>query len=123
MAWEINNFHAVCNVLSSVEYGDELYFELFTPRPGVRTNQPDAMYVIGAIKCIADRNNCKAYGYTPATNKATITNADLKALAWYNTGLQHANDAARILATAGLFGECQAVQDYVRETLRDLSGV
>jgi hypothetical protein len=121
MAWEVNNFHALCNVLTTVREGDELYYELFTPRPGVRTNQPDAMYVIGAIRCIADMNNCKQYGYTPATNKQTIKDADLKALSWYSTGLGHANDAARIMATAGLFGECATITPYVREILRDLS--
>lgn len=72
--------------------------ESFVPRPGVRTWQPDALEVIGAI-----RYACYKYGHpfelqTPAQAKQFATDAKLRKIGWHrSTEGGHENDARRHL--------------------------
>lgn len=118
LAWEINTARGVFNVLSTIKAGDEVYYENFTIRPGVRTHQPGALHIIGAIKYRLDRLVLPDVGFEPATAKGLVSNEDLRALSFYSgSALRHANDAARVLVAAGLTGASEGMA-WVKEALR-----
>lgn len=121
LAWEINTPRGVFNVLSTIHAGDEVYYENYTIRPGVRTHQPAALHIIGAIKYRVDRLVMPDVSFEPATSKGLVSNDDLRTLGFYSgSALGHANDAARVLAAAGLTGKSEGMA-WVKEALRAAS--
>lgn len=78
--------------------GGLVVYESFIPLPGIRTWQPDALEIIGAIKYVCYLNGIKPEHQSPANAKRFSTNAKLKALGWrHPTPGGHADDAARHL--------------------------
>lgn len=72
--------------------------ESFTPRPGVRTWQPDALEAIGVARFLARKNGCLFELQSPADAKRFSTDEKLKKLGWHTpTEGGHANDALRHL--------------------------
>jgi hypothetical protein len=69
--------------------------ESFVPRPGRRTWQPDALYLIGFTMHVCRQEEVDFRLQTPAQAKSFATDAKLKKLGWYWPGHGHANDAAR----------------------------
>ena len=77
--------------------------ESFIPRPGVRTWQPDALEMIGALRYICRRDGVPFELQSPAEAKRFSTNARLKIMGWRNiTPGGHADDAARHLLLAAV---------------------
>ena len=80
---------------------DLVVAESFVPRPGVKTWQPDAIEVVGALRYMCYSQDI-TFELQSATNaKKFSTDAKLKRLEWYipTTG-GHANDALRHLLLA-----------------------
>lgn len=101
--WELPTWEAVqfADAVLTTGEGFTVVCESFTPRPGTRTWQPDALEVIGAL-----RWTCMKYAHefelqTPAQAKSFSTNEKLKRIGWYSpTKDGHANDAVRHLLLA-----------------------
>jgi hypothetical protein len=84
---------------------DLLAYETFTPRPGVYTWQPDALYTIGAILYLSNRYGFATYGQSPADAKRFATTDKLEKMGWRNpTKGGHADDAARHLLLRAIRG-------------------
>ena len=80
---------------------DHVACESFIPRPGVRTWQPDALEVIGALRYVCYRRGASFELQSPADAKRFSTNEKLKKLGWYHpTPGGHANDGLRHLLLA-----------------------
>jgi hypothetical protein len=72
--------------------------ESFTPRAGVRTWQPDALYTIGALRYICERDGIEFVLQSPADAKRFATNDKLATIGWrHPTSGGHAEDALRHL--------------------------
>lgn len=95
-AWEVTSTEAPDEV-AAID-SDVIVCESFTPRPGAKSWQPEALYTIGALRYIAQVERAEFVLQTPANAKAFSTNEKLKALGWYTpTKGGHANDALRHL--------------------------
>jgi hypothetical protein len=82
---------------------DLVVCESFIPRPGVRTWQPDALEMIGALRFVARRAGVAFETQSPAEAKRFSTNDKLKLLGWRSpTRGGHADDAARHLLLAAV---------------------
>lgn len=94
--------------LASVQYianfskeGDWIVCERFDLRSGVRTQQLDPLYAIGALHLVAEQSRVKLVLQTPAQGKSFGTDTKL-ATVWgkdFGRGKPHAKDAARHLIT------------------------
>lgn len=76
--------------------------ESFVPRPGVRTWQPDALYLIGYAMHSCRQEEVDFRLQTPAQAKKFATDAKLKHLGWWWPGHGHAMDAARHALVASI---------------------
>lgn len=77
---------------------DAVACESFVPRPGVRTWQPHALEIIGAVRYLCHKAGIPFNLQAPASAKTFATNAKLKKLSWWNPSPDgHANDALRHL--------------------------
>lgn len=82
---------------------DLVVCESFIPRPGVRTWQPDALEMIGALRYLCRVAGVRFELQSPASAKRLATNARLDALGWrHRTPGGHADDAARHLLVAAM---------------------
>lgn len=77
--------------------GIEVVCESFIPRPGARSMQYDALYIIGFLKGWCILNHVRFTLQSPAQAKSFATNDKLKAAVLYPAGKGHAQDAARHL--------------------------
>ncbi len=75
---------------------DEVVCENFVPRPGVRSWQPDALHIIGAVRYFCHRERVPLHLPMPSS-KTFATDARLKKAGMYVPANGHANDAARHL--------------------------
>jgi hypothetical protein len=75
--------------------------ESFVPRPGVRTWQPDALYVIGALMYVCAKHGIEFILQSPADAKQFSTNEKLDRLNW-RVHRDHADDAERHLLLAAV---------------------
>lgn len=79
--------------------------ESFTPRAGIRTWQPDALEIIGALRYVCHLHNTVFVLQSPANAKSFSTAAKLKKLGWwFPTEGGHANDALRHLLLLAVRG-------------------
>lgn len=77
--------------------------ESFVPRPGVRSWQPDALEIIGALRYICHRAGIPFETQAPADAKRFATNDKLETCGWRNpTRGGHADDASRHLLLAAV---------------------
>jgi hypothetical protein len=80
--------------------------ESFTPRPGARTWQPDALDVIGALRWVCHVHNTRLLQQSPADAKSFSTNEKLARLGWRRpTKGGHADDALRHLLLFAIRGD------------------
>jgi len=87
--------HVVEALLQKAEF---LFCESFIPRPGIRTNQPEALEGIGAMRYMAWKADVPFELQSPADAKRFSTNAKLERLGWRTpTKGGHADDALRHL--------------------------
>src|SRR6185295_16508861 len=98
MSWEGDPYEAVRYVETASVNQINVAYETFTPRPGVYTWQPDALYTIGAIRYLGKKYGFETVGQSPADAKRFSTNDKLKTLGWRSPSTGgHADDAARHL--------------------------
>lgn len=77
--------------------------ESWTPRPGIRTFQPEALESIGAARYLCWRYRTPFQLQSPAEAKRFATNEKLATLGWRNPSKGgHADDAARHLLVAAV---------------------
>lgn len=77
--------------------------ESWTPRPGVRTFQPEALESIGALRYLCRKLRTEFQLQSPAEAKSFATNKKLKTLGWRRPSEGgHADDAARHLLVAAV---------------------
>ena len=89
---------ALCAVEALLPITEFLICESFIPRPGIRTNQPEALEGIGALRFMAYKANVPFELQSPADAKRFSTNAKLERLGWRTpTKGGHADDALRHL--------------------------
>jgi hypothetical protein len=104
-SWERDRFDAV-QYVGYLARNNALHLivcESFVPRPGVRSWQPDALEVIGALRQIANDTTVPLETQAPADAKRFSTNDKLSKLDWRNpTPGGHADDAARHLLLAAV---------------------
>jgi len=78
---------------------DWLVVEGYQQLPGVRSFQPDALEVIGALRYV-----CSMYGVPfelqDRSVRKRVSNERLRSLGWWPVGKPHAQDAARHLYAA-----------------------
>lgn len=84
---------------SLLEHDTVVVCESFVPRPGVRTWQPDAIEMIGALRYMCFRRGVQLRLQSPAAAKSFSTNEKLKRIGWRPKG-GHASDAVRHLLLA-----------------------
>jgi hypothetical protein len=75
--------------------------ESFVPRPGVRSWQPDALEVIGALRYLCAKHDVEFLTQSPADAKSFSTNAKLDRLGWRKHS-DHKDDAVRHLLLAAV---------------------
>lgn len=93
---------------------DVIVVESFVPRPGVRTWQPDAIEIIGALRYMAWNHDKEFVEQTPADAKGFVTNEKLKTIGWYAPSKDnHKSDAARHLFLYAVRKELIPVEAYV----------
>lgn len=79
--------------------------ESFVPRPGVRTWQPAALEIIGALRWLCWQHKTQFAIQSPADAKRFATDDKLKTIGWWTpTKGGHANDAYRHLLLAAVRG-------------------
>ncbi len=90
--------------MTAVDYTEDMHpdvivVENFIPRVGVAlTWQPDALYCIGALKYLSQKQSSEFVLQPPAHAKQFSTNDKLKRIGWYTPTIGgHANDAVRHL--------------------------
>lgn len=71
--------------------------ETFIPRPGAKSQQLDALHIIGAIRYVCAKQGIALTMQSPAQAKSFADNDKLKAVGWYTVGEDHGRDAARHL--------------------------
>ncbi len=100
--WEVAPMAAVDLVESMLDDPDTLVVcESFIPRPGVRTWQPDALEIIGALRYLCFKYQRDFELQSPGDAKKFSTDVKLKRLQWYHsTNGGHSNDAQRHLLLA-----------------------
>lgn len=77
--------------------------ESWTPRPGIRTFQPEALESIGACRYLCWKSDIPFELQQPAEAKRFATNEKLATLGWRRPGPGgHADDAARHLLVAAV---------------------
>jgi hypothetical protein len=97
-AQELLPFEALSMVESMLPRAEYVFCESWTPRPGIRTNQPDALEGIGALRYMTSKANVKFVLQSPANAKRFSTNEKLTRLGWRTiTRGGHADDALRHL--------------------------
>jgi len=110
-AWEDRPFEIIGAVETWISSADTLMgtddklvvCESFIPRPGAHSWQPDALYTIGALKYLCERENVEFALQSPANAKKFSTDAKLKRIGWYiRTPDGHTNDALRHLLLAAV---------------------
>ena len=80
-------------------------YETFKPRKGVYTWQPEALYVIGAVRYLCYLSDTPCIGQEPADAKRFSTNRKLEVLGWRNPSEGgHRDDASRHLLVAAVNG-------------------
>lgn len=100
---ELPTWDAVDIVNRWMDRVDLVVCESFTPRPGVRTWQPDALESIGAIRYLCRRAGVPFELQSPADGKRFGTDEKLRAMGWHRPSPGgHRNDAARHLLVAGV---------------------
>ncbi len=83
---------------NGMNYGlQQVICESFIPRPGARSMQYDALYIIGYLAMHLHRDGTPFKLQSPAQAKSFATNPKLKAAGLYPVGQGHAQDAARHL--------------------------
>jgi hypothetical protein len=97
-SWESEPYDAVRAIeIASIDPITVVY-ETFTPRPGVYTWQPDALYTIGAILYLSRKYGFGTGGQSPGDAKKFATNDKLAKLGWRSPSTGgHRDDAARHL--------------------------
>ena len=99
--WELSPMEAVELVEDFIDENSVVVCESFTPRPGVRTWQPDAVEVIGALRYLCFKRGLELVLQSPAAAKRFGTDDKLKRIGWYKpTRGGHSNDAVRHLLIA-----------------------
>lgn len=78
---------------------EQIICESFIPRPGARSMQYDALFIIGWLDGEALLRGVPFKLQSPAQAKSFATNDKLKAAGLYPVGKGHAQDAARHLLT------------------------
>lgn len=98
-SWETGPIDCVrCVEESSFVDRIHVVYETFTPRPGVYTWQPEALYTIGAIRYVATKRHLPFSEQSPADAKKFSTNDKLAVLGWRSPSKGgHQDDAARHL--------------------------
>jgi len=101
-SWELETLEALAAVeqFASAPRGSPraVVCESWTPRPGIRTFQPEALESIGAARYLCWQYHVPFTLQSPADAKRFATNAKLKILGWRNPSPGgHADDAARHL--------------------------
>ena len=76
---------------------DAIVIENFIPRPGAKSQQLDALHIIGAVKFMCRKHGVPLIIQSPANAKSFSTNDKLTAAGWYTVGEDHGRDAARHL--------------------------
>lgn len=99
LTWELEPMEALELVESMLSRSATVVCESFVPRPGVRTWQPDAIEMIGALRYMCRRHDVPFRLQSPASAKAFGTNDKLKRVGWRPLG-DHARDAMRHLLLA-----------------------
>lgn len=91
--------------------------ERFVNQPGGKLSaQPEAPWVIGAIRSFADEVNVKLVFHAPGPAKKIAPDSLLRRLGWYTPGGDgHANDAARHIV--------MGLAVYYPETFAELTGI
>jgi len=78
----------------------EVAMERYTITPGIRSAQPHALMVMGAVEYVCDSQSVTFHYYTPGMGKRVCDNDLLRRIGWWQpTKDGHANDAKRILLT------------------------
>lgn len=105
--------------LVSYGYPDIIVCESFIPRPGAKSMQYDALYLIGYLSGWAHLHGVPFKLQSPAQAKSFATNDKLKAAGFYPVGKGHAQDAARHLLVHVVGADPQGpVAQRVAEVLR-----
>lgn len=68
-----------------------------TVQTAKKSQQPDALKIIGALEYLAHLGGCDVYLQTPGDAKRFATDSRLKKAGMWTPGRKHANDAARHL--------------------------
>jgi hypothetical protein len=90
-------------------------YETFKPRKGVYTWQPDALYIIGAIRYLCYLSGTPCVGQEPADAKRFSTNRKLDVMGWrMPTVGGHQDDAMRHLLVAAVNGNLVDAEIFLR---------
>ena len=99
---------------------ERVFCESFIPRPGIRTNQPEALEGIGALRYICAGHDIPFELQSPADAKRFSTNDKLKRLGWYKpTRGGHANDALRHLLLGAVRHGMIGAEEYTKPEPED----
>jgi len=105
--YELEPMKALDRVSEELRRGASLVaYETFRPRSGVRTWQPDALYVIGGVRYLCYLSDTPCVGQEPADAKKFATNRKLDVMGWrHPTEGGHQDDATRHLLVAAVNGD------------------
>lgn len=79
---------------------DGVVIENFRPRPGAKSTQMDAVWIVGVVKHLCRRSGMLLIVQEPGQAKSFADNSKLKSVGWYTVGEDHGRDAARHLLVA-----------------------
>lgn len=119
-AYEAQPYDALCQLEVMLGVVERVFCESFIPRPGIRTNQPEALEGIGALRFICTKAGVPFELQSPADAKRFSTNDKLKRLGWYKpTRGGHANDALRHLLLGAVRHGMIGTEEYMEPELAD----
>jgi hypothetical protein len=91
-------FNEMCSFLDNTSFQlKQIVVEryIITPETAKKSQQPDALEVIGMLRYFSVTEHIPMQYQTSAQAKRMITDERLKEVGWYTKGLEHGNDAAR----------------------------
>jgi hypothetical protein len=101
VTWQLPAMEAVAMMDDFIDHECVVVCETFSPRPGVRTWQPDALETIGALRYLTWTRGADFQLQTPAAAMSFATNDKLRRAGWWSpTTGGHVNDALRHMLLA-----------------------
>lgn len=100
---------------------DGVVIENFRLRPGAKSAQMDAVWLVGAVKHLCRQNDILLVIQEPAQAKSFADNNKLKSVGWYTVGEDHGRDATRHLLVALCSGSLPAAYDEQKERVLGLA--